>query len=246
VDKMLWVSMTGAEQMLEAQGIIAHNMANASTTGFRADRHAFSSYLIQGPGYATRVNAVAEQLGFDPRSGTFEGTGRDLDVAINGSGWLAVTAPDGTEAYTRAGSLRINPTGGLETATGYPVLGDGGPVSIPPFNQVALANDGTISVVPQGLGPATMAAVARLKLVDPPLESLVKGPDGLMRLKDGSQAPLDGNVRVSPGGLESSNVNIAETLVEMIDLARQYEMQIRMMSTAEQTAQSAQQLLRSV
>lgn len=245
MDKMLWVSMTGADQMLDAQAIIAHNMANVSTHGFRADLHAFSSYLIQGPGYPTRVNVVADQLGFDPRNGTFEGTGRELDVAIKGSGWLAVQAPDGTEAYTRAGSLRLNPNGGLETATGHPVLADGGPVTVPPFNQIAIANDGTISIVPQGLGPATLAAVAKLKLVDPPMDSMVKGPDGLMRLKDGSNAASDESVRIAAGGLESSNVNIAEALVEMIDLARQYEMQVRMMNTAEQTDQAAQQLLRS-
>jgi len=245
MDKMLWVSMTGADQMLDAQATIAHNMANASTTGYRADLHAFSSYLVQGPGYPTRVNTVAEQLGFDPRHGTFEGTGRNLDVAVRGSGWIAVQAPDGTEAYTRAGNLRMDSDGMLQTAAGHPVLADGGPVTVPPANEIAIAGDGTISIVPQGLGPATLTEVARIKLVNPPMESMVKGPDGLMRLKDGSNAASDEEVRVASGGLETSNVNIAETLIEMIDLARQYEMQVRMMSTAQQTDQAAQQLLRA-
>jgi len=245
MDRMLWVSMTGADQMLDAQAIVAHNMANASTHGYRADLHAFSSYLIQGPGYQTRANVVANQLGFDPRNGTFEGTGRILDVAVQGTGWIAVQAPDGTEAYTRAGSLRLDPDGILQTAAGHPVLADGGPVSIPPANEIAIAGDGTISIVPQGLGPATLAAVGRIKLVDPPVESMVKGPDGLMRIRDGTNAAVDPRVRIVSGGLESSNVNIAEALIEMIDLARQYEMQVRMMSTAEQTDQAAQQLLRA-
>ncbi len=245
MDRMLWVSMAGADQMLDAQAIIAHNMANASTHGYRADLHAFSSYLVQGPGYQTRATVVASQLGFDPRSGTFEGTGRVLDVAVRGSGWLAVQAPDGTEAYTRAGSLRLSPEGVLQTAAGYPILADGGPVSLPPANEIAIAGDGTISIVPQGLGPATLAAVARIKLVDPPVDAMVKGPDGLMRLRDGTNAAADPGVRIVSGGLETSNVNIAETLIEMIDLARQYEMQVRMMNTAEQTDQAAQQLLRS-
>lgn len=245
MDRMLWVAMGGASQMLEAQAVVSHNLANASTTGFRADLHAFSSYLVQGPGHATRVNVVGEQRGFDPRSGALQETGRALDVAIHGRGWLAVQATDGGEAYTRAGNLRVTASGVLETATGQPVLGDGGPVTLPPFSQVAIAPDGTVSVVPQGLGAESLVAVGRLRLVDPPGEQLVKGPDGLMRLRDGGQAPADASVRLASGALESSNVNVAETLVEMIQVSRAFEMQVRLMNAADDNDSALQQLLRA-
>jgi flagellar basal-body rod protein FlgF len=244
MDRLLYVAMGGASEMLEAQAVISHNLANASTTGFRADLHAFSSYLVQGPGYDTRVSVVGEQLGFDPRSGALQETGRALDVAIHGPGYLAVQAADGTEAYTRAGNLRVNPDGVLETAAGRPVLGDGGPVTLPPFTQVGIGPDGTVSVVPEGLGPEALVQVARLRLVNPAHEDLAKGPDGLLRLHDGGQAPPDASVRISGGTLESSNVSAAEALVEMIQVSRAFEMQVRLMNTADDTDSALQQLLR--
>lgn len=243
MDKMLWVAMTGADQLLDAQAIVSHNLANASTDGYRADLHAFSSYLVEGPGFPTRVNAVGENLGFDPRIGTLQDTSRPLDLAVRGAGWFAVQASDGTEAYTRAGSFRLSPDGVLETAGGLPVLGDGGPVTLPPFSEVQVGADGTISIVPQGLGPETLAVVGRIRLVNPGDEALVKGADGLMRMSDGSQAPPDASVRVTSGAVESSNVNVAEALVEMIEISRQFEIQVRLMETADQNDSAIQQLL---
>lgn len=243
MDKMLWVAMTGADQLLDAQAIVAHNIANVATNGYRADLHAFSSYLVRGPGFETRVNAVAEQLGFDPRTGTLQDTGRPLDLAIRGRGWFAVQAADGTEAYTRAGDFHLSPDGMLETAGGLPVLGEGSPVTLPPFSKVEVGADGTLSIVPLGLGPETLAVVGRIRLVNPDEAELVKGADGLMRMRDGSQAPADASVRVASGALESSNVNAAEALVEMIEIARQFEIQVRLMDTADQTDSAIQQLL---
>lgn len=245
MDRMLWVAMTGADQLMDAQSIVSHNLANASTHGYRADLHAFSSYLVEGPGFPTRINAVAEQLGFDPRIGMLQETGRALDVAIRGDGYLAVQSLDGSEAYTRAGNLRVSASGVLETANGLAVLGDSGPVTIPPADQVAIGSDGTVSVVAEGLGPETLAAIGRMRLVNPPPEQLVKGADGLLRMRDGSTAPADAAVRLANGALESSNVNMAETLVEMIQISRQYEMQVRLMSTADQNDSALQQLLRA-
>lgn len=245
MDRMLWVAMTGADQLMDAQSIVSHNLANASTHGYRADLHAFSSYLVEGPGFPTRINAVAEQLGFDPRIGMLQETGRPLDVAIRGDGYLAVQSLDGSEAYTRAGNLRVSASGMLETANGLAVLGDSGPVTIPPADQVAIGSDGTVSVVAEGLGPETLAAIGRMRLVNPPQEQLVKGADGLLRMRDGSTAPADAAVRLANGALESSNVNMAETLVEMIQISRQYEMQVRLMSTADQNDSALQQLLRA-
>ncbi len=245
MDRMLWVAMGGADQMLQAQGVVAHNLANASTQGYRAELHAFSSYLVQGPGYPTRVNVVDQQLGFDPRHGAMQDSGRSLDLAISGDGWIAVQAEDGTEAYTRAGSLRVNALGVLETAMGRPVLGDSGPVSVPPFSQIEVGGDGTVSVVSLGLGPETMAAVARIKLTNPAHSQMHKGGDGLMRMRDGSTAPADATVRVIGGVLEASNVNVADALVEMIQIARQFEMQVRLMSAAKENDASAQLLIRA-
>ncbi len=243
MDKMLYVAMTGAKQILQAQAVNNHNMANASTDGFRADLHRFSTYPVYGAGYPTRANAVAENLGFDPGSGTLHETGRKLDIAIQGSGWIAIQAPDGSEAYTRAGNLRITSTGILETATGHPVLGDGGPVTVPPSTQLAIGGDGTISIVPQGLGPETLASVARIKLVDPAVAELAKGNDGLVRMKDGSSAPADASVRLVSGALEASNVNASQSMIQLIELARLFDLQVKAMTMAEENAATATKML---
>jgi flagellar basal-body rod protein FlgF len=245
MDRMLYVSMTGAKQILEAQGIVSHNLANVSTGGFRADLHAFASQTIPGDGFPTRINAYNGGAGISVEAGPLVQTGRQLDVAVRGDGWLAVQAPDGTEAYTRAGDLRLTPEGNLVTGNGLPVLGDGGPVSLPPFDEIAIGGDGTITIVAQGISAANASAVARLKLVNPPAADLVKGPDGLVRTKNGAPAPADAAVQVVGGSLEGSNVNTARALVEMIELQRMFDMQVKLMQTADQNAQTAQRLLQS-
>jgi flagellar basal-body rod protein FlgF len=243
MDKMLYVAMTGAKQVMQAQAVNNHNLANVSTQGFRADLHRFSTFAVQGPGFATRANAVAEDVGFDMDSGMLLKTGRELDVAVQGKGWIAVQTPDGSEAYTRAGNLRVSATDVLETVTGYAVIGDGGPISVPPSNQVSIGADGTVSIVPQGLGPATLASIARIKLVNPDPAQLVKGGDGLIRMKDGSSAPADASVQLVSGTLESSNVNASQALVTMIELSRMFDLQVRAMTTAERAADNATRML---
>lgn len=245
MDRMLYVAMTGAKQILEAQGTVSHNLANVATTGFRADLHAFSSQAVPGAGFPTRVNTVNEGGAVSMETGPVASTGRALDVAIDGEGWFAVQARDGTEAYTRMGNFRLTPEGNLETATGLPVLGDGGPVSLPPADEIAVGGDGTITIVGQGTPAATASAIGRLKLVNPPAGQLVKGPDGLMRLRSGAAAPADANVRVIGGALEGSNVNAAKALVEMIEFQRLFDMQIKMLSTADTNAQISQRLLQA-
>jgi flagellar basal-body rod protein FlgF len=243
MDRMVYIAMTGAKQVLQAQGIVAHNLANVSTAGFRADLYGFSSRNVDGPGYPTRVNAVAATSGFDHTVGSLQQSGRALDVAVKGEGWIAVQAPDGTEAYTRAGDLRIDPNGLLLNGAGHPVLGDSGPISLPPSDEVAIAPDGTISVVPQGVGPTGAAAVARIKLVNPPAEQLTKSDDGLVRLRKGTTAPADASVQLATGALESSNVNAARALVEMIEFSRLFDMQVKLLGAAEQNAQIANRML---
>ena len=244
MDRMLYVAMTGAKETLRAQTVNNHNLANVSTNGFRADLAAFQSRAVDGTGFASRVYATNASVGWDDTSGALLTTGRDLDVAINGPGWIAVQDADGKEAYTRAGDFKLDPTGQLMTATGRPVLGDGGPINVPPYSSIFFARDGSISIVAQGQGPDTTSTVGRVKLVNPAVADVERGEDGLFRMKDGSEAPPDAAVQLSSGVLESSNVNTAEAMVNMIELARQFEMQVKAIRTAEENGGAAAQLLR--
>jgi flagellar basal-body rod protein FlgF len=244
MDRFLYISMSGAKETLRAQTANNHNLANASTTGFRADLSAFQTRAVAGSGYASRAYATNATTGFDETQGALISTGRDLDVGVQGEGWIAVQAKDGREAYTRAGDLRVDPSGILVTGAGHPVLGDAGPVSVPPNSSVMVGGDGTVSIVPLGQGPETTASVGRIKLVKPPLNQITRGEDGLFRMSDGTDAPADASVRVANGVLESSNVNIADAMVNMIELSRQFDLQVKAMRTAEDNAAAAAELLR--
>jgi flagellar basal-body rod protein FlgF len=245
MDKLLYIAMTGAKETLRAQAANNHNLANASTTGFRADMSAFQSRAVTGTGYASRVYATNGTTGWDSSLGAQVSTGRDLDLAVNGTGFIAVQGRDGREAYTRAGDLRIDPNGQLLTGAGHPVLGDGGPISVPPHTSVAIAADGTVSIVPLGQGPETTATVGRIKLVNPAEADVERGTDGLFRMRDGTDAPADAAVQIASGSLESSNVNVADAMVTMIELARHFELQVKAMRTAEENAAASTQLLRN-
>lgn len=243
MDRMLYVAMTGARETLRAQTANNHNLANVSTVGFRADLQAFQARRVSGDGFDSRVFATAASVGYDDSAGSQMSTGRDLDVAIQGAGFIAVQGNDGREGYTRAGDLRVDAAGQLRTATGLAVLGDGGPISVPPNNSVLVGVDGTVSIVPLGQSPATRAEVGRIKLVNPPPENTVKGSDGLFHLKDGTAAEPDATVRLASGVLEGSNVNVAEAMVNMIELARQFDLQVRAMRTAEESGDASARLL---
>ena len=245
MDKFLYVAMSGAKETLRAQSANSHNLANASTNGFRADLSAFQSRAVTGSGYASRVYATNSTTGWDQSVGAQMSTGRDLDIAINGDGFIAVQGRDGREAYTRAGDLMVDANGQLMTKTGLPVLGDGGPLSVPPNNSLSIAPEGTISIVPQGQGPETTASIGRIKLVNPGNTNLDRGEDGLFRMRDGSDAPPEANVRITTGALEASNVNAAQAMVNMIELARNFEMQVKVMKSAEENGAVSAQLLRS-
>jgi len=243
MDRMLYVAMSGAKQTMMAQAINTQNLANANTTGFRADLAAFRSMPVYGSGAPSRVYAMAERPGTDFKPGAIDQTGRPLDVAVNGPGWIAVQAPDGSEAYTRAGNLHISSTGQLLAGNDRPVLGDGGPIALPPSQKVEIGEDGTISVLPLGQPANTMAQVERIRLVDPPKGQLLKGNDGLMHLRGGGRAPASANVKLSIGSLETSNVNAVDSMVNMIELARQFEVQVKMMHLAQQNDQQTASLV---
>jgi flagellar basal-body rod protein FlgF len=242
MDRLVYVAMSGAKETLRAQAANNHNLANANTNGFRADLSAFQTQNVVGPGLSSRAYATNDQSGWDSNSGSLDATGRDLDVAVKGPGWIAVQANDGTEAYTRAGDLRVEPTGALMTATGNTVLGDAGPITVPPYTTINIGTDGSVSIVPRGQTPMTVSTVGRIKLVNPPASDLSRGSDGLFRTGSGT-ADADASVKLVSGTLESSNVNIAETMANMIELARSYEVQVKAMKTAEDTAASSTKLL---
>ena len=241
---MLYIGMSGAKEVMLSQGLNSNNLANVSTTGFREDLAQQRSMSVFGPGHPTRVYAMTEKAGVDYSPGPTESTGRPMDLAIKQDGWFAVQSKDGTEAYTRAGNLRITPQGILTTGTGLPVLGNAGPISLPPSESVTIGNDGTITIRPLGQGAAALAVVDRIRLVNPNLSDIEKSRDGLFRLKDGGQAELDATVRVMPGMLERSNVSVVEAMVRMITLTRNFDMQTKVMSTAEEIDKSTNSLMR--
>ena len=241
MDRLIYTAMTGAKQLLEQQASNAHNLANVSTTGFRAQLDAFRAVPILGEGLPTRAFVVDATTGVDFRPGPIEQTGRDLDVAVEGSGWIAVEAADGSEAYTRNGSLKVSENGVLQTQSGLNVLGDGGTIGIPPDVTVAIAKDGTVSSIPT-TGRAAVNVLGRIKLVDPAEDNLVRGNDGLFRTGDGTPADADANVTLTGGALEGSNVNVVEAMVNMIDLARQFDVQMKLLQNAESNDTKATQI----
>src|SRR5215472_741075 len=245
MDKLLYVAMSGAKETLATQEANNYNLANASTTGFKAALSAFQTRSVAGPGFASRAYATAGSAGWSDIVGEQQATGNALDVALQGAGFIAVQDPAGSEAYTRAGDLHVDPSGQLVTAGGRPVLSDSGPISVPPASSVTIGADGTVSVVGLGQTPNSVAAVGRIKLVNPPSATLARGTDGLYRLSSGAPAEADASVRLASGVLESSNVNLSSCLVNMIELSRRFELQVRAMHTADENAQSTTKLLQS-
>ena len=240
MDRVIYTAMSGAKATMTRQDAIANNLANASTDGFRADLSAFRAVPIQGQGAPTRVHALEATAGFDAAAGPIARTGRPLDIAMRGEGWFAVQGLDGNEAYTRAGGLELSADGTLQTRAGFPVLGDGGPIVVPQGATVSIGADGTVTAK-AGTTPPT--PVGQIKLVNPPVGELRKGADGLMRFAGGDPAPPDPAVRIVDGALEGSNVNPVESMVGMIAAARQFEMQMKMLQTAEGNEQRAAKLL---
>ncbi len=245
MDRLLYTAMSGARQLMEAQAVNSHNLANVSTIGFRADLHAAVQSRVPGAGLETRVQSVGQNLGWNQSVGPQMHTGRELDVAVQGTGFIAVQARDGSEGYSRAGDLRVDENGLLRTGAGLAVLGDGGaPIAVPQHSSISIGEDGTVSIVPLGQTANTSTTVDRIRLVNPDPALLAKGSDGLLRMNDGSSPASDAAVTLRSGTLEGSNVNAANALVEMIQIARQYEMQVKLMTTVEENDQRSSQLLR--
>jgi flagellar basal-body rod protein FlgF len=244
MDRSLYIAMSGAKQTLLAQTANANNLANTQTTGFKSDLEQFRSQPVFGAGYPTRVYAMTERPGTDLSHGAMQTTGRDLDVAINGEGFIAVQGADGKEAYTRAGDLRVTPEGLLQTGAGLQVLGQGGPIVIPPSEKLTIGGDGTISIIPMGVGNATtLVEIDRIKLVNPALANLEKLNDGLLHTKDKQPLSADANVKLAAGVLEGSNVNPINAMVDMIELARNFELQTKIMKNVDDNAGASAKLM---
>ena len=239
MDRLIYLSMSGAKATMQRQEVLANNLANVSTAGFRAEMTAFRAVPVQGSGASTRVYAIESTPGYNAEPGTVQPTGRNLDVALKGNAWLTVQALDSTEAYTRAGALDVNADGVLVTKNGLTVLGDGGPISVPANAQLQIGADGTLSA---SVGNARPQAVGRLKLVTPEAP-LQRGTDGLFRAADGNDLPADASARLQDGALEGSNVSPVETMIAMIAAARQFEQQMKMLHSAQEKEQAATKLL---
>jgi flagellar basal-body rod protein FlgF len=238
MDRRIYLSMGGAKATMQRQEVLSNNLANVSTTGFRAEMQAFRAVPVRGDGASTRAYALETTTGYNPEPGVVNATGRNLDVAMRGNAWLAVQARDGTEAYTRAGSLDVTSDGTLVNQSGLTVLGDGGPITVPANSELQIASDGTISA---RAANGSITPVGRLKLVTPEAP-LTRGDDSLFRAPEG-ELPADPTARLQDGALEGSNVSAVETMVAMISASRQFELQMRSMQTAEKDEQQAQQLL---
>ncbi len=243
MDRLIYTAMTGATHTMQQQAAVAQNLANISTPGFRSTIDTFRSVPLVGEGLPTRTFVVDSTSGTDFTPGVMQATGRTLDVALDGKGWIAVQDGNGNEAYTRNGNLQVLPNGILQTRNGMSVMSDSGPITIPPDTVVTIAKDGTISTVPSGTMAAQEVIVGRIKLTNPPENQMVRGEDGLFRTADGKPADADANVTVVSGNLESSNTNMVESLVSMISLARQFDMQMKMLTTADDNAKNASGVL---
>ncbi|TVO63096.1 flagellar basal-body rod protein FlgF [Denitromonas ohlonensis] len=243
MDKLIYTAMTGAKHILTQQAAVSHNMANATSTGFRTEMHKFRAVDVQDSPLASRSFVVDASVATDFRPGPLQLTGRTYDVAVEGKGWFAVQGADGQEAYTRNGSFELSAEGVLQTRDGRAVIGDGGPITVPPDNQIVIGKDGSISAIPTTGDKNAVNVIGRLKLVNPPEAELRRGEDGLFRTAGGAPAPADEAVQVAGGYLEGSNVNVVDQMVNMISLARQFEMQTQLLRKAETNDQVATKLL---
>ena len=244
MDKYLYLAMNGASQSMLAQGTNANNLANASTVGFKATLDHFEAKPVYGPGHPDRAYSNGKGAGADFSQGAVMTTGKDLDLTINGEGWFAVQANDGSEAYSRRGDFHIDPNGLLLNGANQIVLGDGGPITLPQYESLVIGRDGTISIRGAGQNASTLVAVDRIKLVKPDTSQFDRGEDGLFRTRDGLPAIADASISVTSGALEGSNVNTVNSMVRLMEYARHYETQVKLMNIASENDQASAQLMK--
>ncbi len=243
MDKGIYLLMSGARESMHAQARVANNLANASTVGFRADFQNFRSMPSVGDGLQSRVFIQSERPGYNFAQGGLITTGNSMDVAVKGKGWIAVQRPDGSEAYTRAGDLRISANGLLENGSGYQIMGDNGPISVPPVEKLQIGADGTITILPVGAPKTAVTILDRIKLVNPVNNSIQKGKDGLFETINGDVEPADSSIKLVTEALEGSNVNAISELTDMIALQRQFEIKIKFMKNFQELGDKTDRLM---
>jgi len=245
MDRMLFLAMNGAKHVEMQQATTSNNLANVHTTGFKADMVAFRALPVVGQGAPTRTYVVDNTVGHDMTAGSIQQTGSDNDFAVGTAGFFAVQAPGGTEAYTRDGGFVVDDAGMMRTRSGLPIMSDSGPITVPQGMKINVASDGTVSAFPidQGQSPIIPQTVAQIKLVNPGDRAVYKGGDGLFHLQGGGVAQADANVSLVPGALENSNVNAVDSLVQMISHGRQFDLNVKMMQTADEDEKQANQIL---
>jgi len=244
MDRLIHTSLSAMRGAMARQTTVANNLANANTVGFRAEVASQRPLWLRGGEFQGRAPASEEVVNADMKAGAFISTGRDLDVAMQGDAMLAVQADDGEESYTRRGDLMISPSGLLTTGDGVPVMGDGGPITMPPADKIMVGADGKISIVPEGGDPTQMQQVAQLKIVSPKGSEIVKGLDGLFKVRGGGTLPTDPDAKITQGALEQSNVNTSDALVQMIEASRSWETQIKLLTTAKDLDSATTDLMR--
>jgi flagellar basal-body rod protein FlgF len=244
MDRLIYTSLSAMRGAMARQQATANNLANAATPGFRADIAEAQALWIDGPSVGDRALASEEVLNADMKAGSVTATGRDLDIALSGDSLLTVQTADGTEGYTRRGDLQLSPSGLLTTGDGHPVMGDGGPITVPPADRISISPDGRIVIVPAGGDPAQPQELDRLKLVSPAGSPIAKGLDGVFRVKGGGVLPPDPDARVASGHLEESNVSATQALVDMIDASRSWDMQLKLITSARDLDGASAELMR--
>lgn len=244
MDRLLYTAMNGASRAMHNVGTISHNIANANTAGFKAALVRASTEAVEGAGLPTRFNAIVNGDGHDASMGSMHTTGQPLDIALHSGHWLAVQAQDGSTAYTRAGDLRLDEFGQIQTASGHGVLGADGTIALPPSATISIGADGAVSIIPQGQPAAAPAEIDTIRVMAEPPAGMQRRTDGLFEPVDqGEMTPGLGNVLVS-GALEESNVSVATALVDMIAQQRQFETQVKLMKKADENAQRTAELMR--
>lgn len=245
MDKLIYSSLSAMRSAMARQTMTANNLANVNTVGFRGEMSSSTALWLKGDGFESRATNSGEVTSADMSEGTINETGRDLDVALQGKNTLlAVQSREGDEAYTRRGDLQISDSGLLTTGDGSPVLGDSGPITLPPYDKLVIAGDGTISIVPQGGDPKQLQQVDRLKLVSTNDAPVAKGLDGLFRVQNGGTLGADPQAAVRQGAVEGSNVNTSATLIDMIEASRDWDMQVKMMTSAQDMDKASADLMR--
>ena len=256
----LWISKTGMEAQQTQLDVISHNLANVSTTGFKRANAVFEDLMYQnlrqvgansteqsqlptGLQLGLGVRTVATSRAFT--QGSMQQTNNQLDVAIKGNGFFQVTMPDGTIGYTRDGSFQVDAQGRIVTSSGLPVANG---ITVPPTaTNVSIANDGTVTATvsgnatPQNLGTLALAHFINPAGLEPKGENLF-AETAASGQPNGGTAGTNGLGTIMQGYLETSNVNVVQELVSMIQTQRAYEMNSKAIQTSDQMLQKLGQL----